>query len=72
MQKRIRFTKGGFVSVRGLNSSNEVHLVNALAIRGDEGRGRLRKVTASCQQALTRKCPNGETHRFMRYPVMNT
>lgn len=34
---------------------------NALAVRGDEGRVRLRKVTTSCQRALTRKCPNGAT-----------
>ena len=34
---------------------------DALAIRADEGRGKLRKVTGSCQQALIRKCPNGET-----------
>ncbi len=27
----------------------------------DEGRRRLRKVSGSCQQALIRECPNGET-----------
>jgi len=37
-------------------------LVDALVLAGDEGRGRLRKVTGSCQQALIRECPNGETH----------
>jgi hypothetical protein len=44
-----------------MNSSAEVHLADALAIRGDEGRGTLRKVTGSCEQALIRKCPNGGT-----------
>ncbi len=45
-----------------MNSSAKVHFVDALAIRGEEGRGTLRKVTGSCEQALIRKCPNGETH----------
>ena len=31
-----------FVSVRDLNSSVKEHLVDALAVRGDEGRGTLR------------------------------
>ena len=37
-------------------------LVDALAIRGEEGRGRLRKATGSCQHTLIRRYPNGETH----------
>ena len=36
--------------------------MDALAIRGDEGRGTLRKVTGRCEQPLIRECPNGETH----------
>ena len=42
----------------------EVHLVDALAIRGEEGRGRLRKAPGKCQQLLIRRCPNGETHLY--------
>ena len=38
-------------------------MVDALAEDGDEGRGKLRKASMSCKQALTRGCPNGETHR---------
>ena len=38
-------------------------MVNALALRGEEGRSTLRKDTGSCEQALIRICPNGETHR---------
>ncbi len=34
---------------------------DALALRDDEGRGKLRKVTGRCKQFLIRKCPNGET-----------
>src|SRR5690606_9362181 len=45
-------------------SSNEGHLVDALAPRGDEGRGTLRKASGSCEQALIRGCPNGETPPF--------
>ena len=43
-------------------SSDQAHTVDALAVRGDEGRGSLRKVPGSRQQTLIRKCPNGETH----------
>lgn len=45
-------------------SSNEGHLVDALAPRGDEGRGTLRKASGSCEQALIRGSPNGETRPF--------
>src|SRR6185437_6139315 len=44
-------------------SSDQAYTVDALAVRGDEGRGSLRKVSGSWQQALIRQCPNGETHR---------
>ena len=37
--------------------------MNALALRGEEGRSTLRKDTGSCEQALIRIYPNGETHR---------
>src|SRR3546814_8250341 len=46
--------------------SSDLHLVDALALRGDEGRGTLRKASGSCEQALIRRCPNGETHSFGR------
>ncbi len=36
--------------------------VDALAPRGDEGRGTLRKGLGSREQALIQTCPNGETH----------
>ena len=45
-----------------IGSSEQVHVVDALAITGDEGRGSLRKATGSWQRALIRRCPNGETH----------
>ena len=34
---------------------------DALALVDDEGRGKLRKATGSCKQALIRRCPNGTT-----------
>ena len=34
---------------------------DALALRDDEGRGKLRKATGRCKQPLTRRCPNGAT-----------
>ena len=36
--------------------------MDALAPEDDEGRGKLRKASGSCKQALIRGCPNGETH----------
>ena len=47
------------------NESDQVskgHLVDALALRGDEGRATLRKAARSCEEALIRGYPNGETH----------
>jgi len=38
--------------------------VDALVLRGDEGRGTLRKATGSCERAMIRGCPNGETRPF--------
>ncbi len=32
-----------------------------MALRDDEGRGKLRKAAGSCKLALIRRCPNGET-----------
>jgi hypothetical protein len=39
-------------------------MVDALAVRGDEGRGSLRKAPGSWQQTLIRGCPNWETNLF--------
>ena len=48
----------------------EGHLVDALALRGDEGRGTLRKARMSREQALTPGSPNGATHP-QGYPQPN-
>ena len=37
--------------------------MDAWAQVGDEGRGKLRKASGSCKQAMIRGCPNGETRR---------
>ena len=36
-------------------------MVDALALNGDEGRDKLRKVPGRCKQPLIRKYPNGAT-----------
>ena len=41
---------------------NKGRSVDALVRAGDEGRGTLRKAVGSCEQALIRGYPNGETH----------
>ena len=41
---------------------NEGRLVDALVLRGDEGRGTLRKAAGRGERPLIRGYPNGETH----------
>ncbi len=36
-------------------------MMDALALAGEEGRGKLRKASVSRKQAINRRCPNGET-----------
>src|SRR6266849_5764123 len=43
-------------------SANEGHLVDALALRGDEGRGTLRKARGRCERSVIPGSPNGATH----------
>ena len=50
----------------------EGHLVDALARRGDEGRGTLRQASGSWEQALIRRYPNGETRPFKGHRTVNT
>ena len=52
--------------------SNKGCLVDALAIRGDEGRERLRYAWVRRQYPLTPGFPNGETQSFMDYLWLNT
>ena len=47
-------------------SSEEERRVDALALRADERRDKLRKVTGRSKYPLIRECLNGETH--MRIP----
>jgi hypothetical protein len=48
-------------SGREAEQVKEGRLVDALAPRGDEGRGTLRKASGSRERALIRRYPNGET-----------
>src|SRR5712691_2107841 len=47
----------------GARSTKEGHLVDALALRGDEGRGTLRKARGRCERSLIPGSPNGEIGR---------
>jgi hypothetical protein len=49
----------------------EGHLVDALALRGDEGRGTLRKARGRCERSLIPGSPNGATHP-QGYPHLNS
>src|SRR5262245_58919735 len=56
--RRSSRIEGDVLDVR----SNQIRrTVNALASRGDEGRGKLRKAWGSCTRAVISGCPNGET-----------
>ena len=48
----------------GIGQASQGRLVDALASRGDEGRGTLRKATGSRERAVIRGYPNGETRPF--------
>ena len=37
---------------------------DALALRGEEGRAKLRKAAGSCTEAVIRRCPNGATQHI--------
>ena len=41
--------------------NNQGQSVDALAIYGEEGRGKLRKASGRCKQSLIRGSPNGAT-----------
>ncbi len=36
---------------------------DALALKEDEGRGKLRKAAGRCKRSLIRRCPNGATRQ---------
>ena len=53
----------GLALRRGRGSSaKQGHLVDALALRGDEGRGTLRKARGRCERSVIPGSPNGATH----------
>src|SRR5271157_1006788 len=52
------------------SSAKKGHLVDALALRGDEGRGTLRKARGRCERSLIPGSPNGATHP-KGYPELN-
>ena len=51
--------------IRNDRTRRQEHLVNALALRGEEGRSTLRKAAGRREHPLIRGYPNGATHRFM-------
>src|SRR5687767_8829360 len=57
--------------VAGGGRGKQGHLVDALAPRGDEGRGTLRQAPGSREQALIRGSPNGATPSFLEDPPLN-
>ena len=46
-------------------SRREAQTVDALAVRGDEGRGILRKALGSWKRAMIQRCPNGGTRPYV-------
>ena len=66
--KGARPATGGRLSGVLGSGVNQGHLVDALALRGDEGRGTLRKARWRCEQSLSPGCPNGATHPVTGIP----
>jgi hypothetical protein len=50
-------------------SRREAQTVDALAVRGDEGRAILRKALGSWKGTLIQRCPNGGTRPFRRSSI---
>ena len=46
-------------------------MVDALTVRGDEGRTRLRKAMGNRQEVLIHGCPNGTTQHRVIYVICN-
>jgi hypothetical protein len=55
-----------------IGSSEQVHVVDALAITGDEGRGSLRKASGSWQTSIDPKMSEWGNPLRMEYPWLNT
>ena len=51
-----------------IGSSEQVHVVDALAITGDEGRGSLRKASGSWQTSFDPKMSEWGNPPLLRYP----
>jgi hypothetical protein len=52
-------------------SRREAQTVDALAVRGEEGRGILRKAMGSWKRALIHRCPNGGTRLYVSTVIYN-
>ena len=55
-----------------IGSSEQVHVVDALAITGDEGRGSLRKAPGSWQTSFDPEMSEWGNPLRMEYPWLNT
>jgi hypothetical protein len=55
-----------------IGSSEQVHVVDALAITGDEGRGSLRKAAGSWQTSFDPQMSEWGNPLRMEYPWLNT
>ncbi len=55
-----------------IGSSEQVHVVDALAITGDEGRGSLRKASGSWQTSFDPEMSEWGNPARMGHPLLNT
>ena len=55
-----------------IGSSEQVHVVDALAITGDEGRGSLRKATGSWQTSFDPSMSEWGNPALLGHPELNT
>ena len=63
---------GSHAVLKVIGSSNKVHVVDALAITGDEGRGSLRKAAGSWQTSIDPQMSEWGNPLRKEYPFLNT
>jgi hypothetical protein len=69
----LRFGVGGMLGdTLVIGSSEQVHVVDALAITGDEGRGSLRKATGSWQTSFDPSMSEWGNPALLGHPELNT
>ena len=71
-KRSLRFFVWRRAELRVIGSSEQVHVVDALAITGDEGRGSLRKAAGSWQTSIDPQISEWGNPARKGHPHLNT